>query len=431
MNTLGMMKRGCFLILMLTVTTLGSGCVEEIGQPEDYEDMRVHREEIRGGSFDTENSSVVGLVSLQGGFGICTGSLIAPNLVLTAQHCIASLNSEFVVCGQTRFGSKFRASNVLVTTQPQMTQDGRDYYAAAEIHVPPGDNDVCGNDIALLVLSGSIPATEARPLIPRVDTSVFAGEGYTSVGYGHTGNGGGSGVRRLLGNRTVQCDGPRCPSFSTVADTEFLGDDGTCQGDSGGPALDVEGRVLGALSRGPNGCAGSVYSGVFGWSDWIRDIGVLAADRGGYVPPAWVTEGTSEPVGDSDGDGVADDIDNCLDTPNADQANADGDALGDACDPDFGAGDGDDGDTEQDFDDADQDDDADDGGGSDDEGFVDGDGFVDGEGFVGDNNLGFVDDSTASQASCATAPLHGTPSPLYGALALLLGVAVTFVRRRA
>ncbi|HEX7318123.1 MAG TPA: lamin tail domain-containing protein [Pyrinomonadaceae bacterium] len=37
---------------------------------------------------------------------------------------------------------------------------------------------------------------------------------------------------------------------------------------------------------------------------------------------------------DSDDDGIADDVDNCPSTPNADQANNDGDAQGDACDPD-------------------------------------------------------------------------------------------------
>ena len=48
---------------------------------------------------------------------------------------------------------------------------------------------------------------------------------------------------------------------------------------------------------------------------------------------------------DSDDDGVADDVDNCPATPNADQANFDDDDLGDACDPDDdndGVSDGDD-----------------------------------------------------------------------------------------
>ncbi|MEZ4433122.1 MAG: thrombospondin type 3 repeat-containing protein [bacterium] len=40
------------------------------------------------------------------------------------------------------------------------------------------------------------------------------------------------------------------------------------------------------------------------------------------------------PVRDTDGDGVDDDVDNCVDDPNADQADLDGDGIGDVCDPD-------------------------------------------------------------------------------------------------
>lgn len=40
------------------------------------------------------------------------------------------------------------------------------------------------------------------------------------------------------------------------------------------------------------------------------------------------------PIPDADGDGVADDVDNCPATPNSDQANHDGDAAGNACDSD-------------------------------------------------------------------------------------------------
>jgi hypothetical protein len=58
-------------------------------------------------------------------------------------------------------------------------------------------------------------------------------------------------------------------------------------------------------------------------------LGMLA------VPSAAFAQGEGEPtpVVDTDGDGTPDGGDNCPDTPNEDQANADGDAQGDACDP--------------------------------------------------------------------------------------------------
>jgi Tol biopolymer transport system component len=59
---------------------------------------------------------------------------------------------------------------------------------------------------------------------------------------------------------------------------------------------------------------------------------VTRLGRTGQLANAYTYEG-SAPV-DTDGDGIFDATDNCPSTPNPSQANGDGDALGDACDPD-------------------------------------------------------------------------------------------------
>lgn len=320
--------------LALCATLLfGVSCTNDpADDAADFEGMQIHRQAIKGGTIDANSKSVIGMFAVSGrSGGVCSGTLIAPNLVLTAQHCIARVPSSYVQCGQTTFGSPFTASNILVTTETYMPNNPRSYTAGQEIHIPPGGNDMCGFDIALVILNRSIPTSQALPTPPRLKTPPQAGETYSAHGYGHTGDGSGTGARRVRTGRRVQCEGSNCPNYTSVQGTEFLGTDGTCQGDSGGPALDSQGRVIGVLSRGPDGCRASVYSSPARWSTWIRQIGARASQLGGYTAPEWVTEGSR----DTDRDGIVDITDNCVNVGNPNQLDNDNDGQGDMCDDDI------------------------------------------------------------------------------------------------
>jgi uncharacterized protein (TIGR03382 family) len=323
-----MLFRAPFLIPALFSLSL-FGCVEESGDA-----LQIHRQEIMGGYEDVASTFTVGIYAAEGyAGGICSGTLIAPNLVLTAQHCIAEVSSSWVICGETEFGPAMRPNNVRVTTAARMRSGN--FINVHDVYTPEGGADMCGNDIALLVLTQNIAPTDAVPIIPRIDIPPTPNEVYSAIGYGHDGSGRRSGVRRRIDERVVQCAGSGCPNYSSVQTSEFLGSDGTCQGDSGGTALDLQNRVFGALSRGPSGCAGSVYSGVTEWSDWMREIGKRAAEYGGYDPHFWVTHGVSEvPPNDLDLDTVDDTQDNCPGVSNPDQLDGDNDGIGDACDGD-------------------------------------------------------------------------------------------------
>ncbi|MCB9535408.1 MAG: trypsin-like serine protease [Myxococcales bacterium] len=310
---------------------LGVGGCAPADDAETPSALAQARQAIRGGQPDSEHTSVVGILIGSGWQQAgCTGSLIAPNLVLTAHHCVAPTPPGGVICGRATFGANYRPQDFEVTTRPYL---GRQPYPVAEVITPPGVTDLCGGDIALLRLARNIPATESVPYTPRIDRQVAANERYDAVGYGEIGDGTGAGLRRIITGRQVICSGSTCARFGApVRGSEWIGNDGVCQGDSGGPALDDQGRVLGALSRGGDGCSYPVYSGVFGWSDWLREQGARAADLGGYAPAAWVVSGASSQIDDADDDGVADGRDNCVNAANPEQGDLDGDGLGDACD---------------------------------------------------------------------------------------------------
>ena len=167
----------------------------------------------------------------QRSFKFCTGTVIAPNWVLTAGHCCEGIRP-----------SQLRQFSFEV--------DGRNYnWAATYIH--PAYNFPDG-DVALIKLktnvTGITPAV-LRNAAPRV------GDFMTIVGFGLTGTGasgttGGAGIKRY---GTVRLDGVD-PFFVTWNfDSPELNN--TAPGDSGGPGF-VGGEIASVCSGGSNEDAG-------------------------------------------------------------------------------------------------------------------------------------------------------------------------------
>ncbi|AUX47254.1 peptidase [Sorangium cellulosum] len=284
-HTARSIRAGSLLAAALT------GCAASAEEPGLHgEDAAEAALEIKGGYPDSGDRAVTGLLVTDEGGRVsrtCSSALIAPDLVLTAQHCVAEA-PKLIACKTATFGQPVEPAQVYATLGSALWATDAPWIAARAVLSPPDGNAVCGRDVALVVLSSPVRGSEVTPLAPRFDRPPEVSEVYSAVGFGDTeGRARNGGARRRRDGLRVECVGYGCGSQERVTGSEWRGESGICSGDSGGPALDAAGRIIGVTSRGPSGCSDPIYGGLIAHREWLVAEARRAADAGDYDVPWW------------------------------------------------------------------------------------------------------------------------------------------------
>lgn len=275
----------CYLPPMLRPTSLATALLFSTmcacAPVPDASDYGVFEQAIvRGTATNGEEPATV-LVFSRG--GLCTGTLIASDVVLTAKHCVQRPGAEFPVTADSfrvGFGDFF--GNI-------STARATEVWTPAGVWQEFGLSGLIGEDVALLRLEEEADITPIP--IYAGDPTSFVGEEVRAVGFGQT-EMGSSGRKFFLVTELLSVRPGVVSTFTT-----------TCQGDSGGPLiLQSEEAIIGVTSFGSARRCGDNDRSVF------NRIDIFAEEVNAFIAGECAATGDTERC-----DGRDDDCDGEID----------------------------------------------------------------------------------------------------------------------
>ncbi len=208
---------------------------------------------------------------LVGDAGVCSGVLIAPDVVLTARHCTATTVRDVICPSQ---GAQIVSQLDPATFRVLLGDDVATGLVVAhgETVLVPNVDVLCGADVALILLDR--PIDSVKPAVAQ-SVGVAQGKHVRAVGYALPNPGAPSEAKLLREHVEV---------LATSA-SEFQVREADCLGDVGGPAFDEQtGHVVGILSRAGPACGGidayDVYTRVDAFYPLVEEALLSSAEAG-------------------------------------------------------------------------------------------------------------------------------------------------------
>lgn len=244
---------------------------------------------IAGRPSGADQDAVVLLFHAGAGHQTCTATMIAPNLLVTARHCVGAIDASGAVVDWEPGDLRVFVGNDAFAT----LRDDETKYAAVGRTIIAAESRSLYPDVALLVLDRDL-ATPVAAL--RIDGGTTIGERLDVVGFGLDESGTRPDGRRQRTGLEVYAIGPgRSRIGEPLAKGELVFGEAACSGDSGGPAFSsTTGALVGIASRVGNGTTPNAAApAAFCIGDTTDDVYTDLSPVAAVVSRAFVTAGAS------------------------------------------------------------------------------------------------------------------------------------------